>query len=1135
MQQHTLSKWLVRIALLLIPFGIQAQVNTVTFGKNRLQYKKFKWKFFQSPNFNTYVAQGGTELGKFVAQMAEDELPNLEKFVEYSLQRRTNIVVYNSFDDYKQSNIGSGIDWQNSGGLTKLVNNKLVVYFDGNHAHLRTQIREGIAKVLTENLLFGEDLGEFASNQALLDLPKWLTDGYIRYAAQNWSTALDDELRNDILSGNYTNFYQYAFVKPIMAGHSFWQYISEKYKPESVTYFLYLSRVYKNTNKAALKICKKKFKEVLKDFMEYEEEKYNADLKGRKNAPKGSIVTSEDVSKDEYYRFQANPNARNNSYAMVEFSKGVYKVKLVEDYKTTTLINKGVRTNLGDINPNYPILAWDTKGTKLLVIYWETGHTKMFVYDVVAGYKKNKQNLDEFDQVLDATYMLNPNTLVLSAVKNGHSDIYTYKIEEQKSTQITNDVYDDLNPTFVAFPNRTGIIFSSNRPGDNAVNSDTVLPSRYKFNIYIVDILNNGPAKQIAKLTNMKYGNATNPMQYNTNHFTFISDENGIANRWAGFFSTQRNGLDTLYYIGDELLRNPTVKDFDSTLKAWQKQEPDSISYFQVYKDSTYTFPLTNYQTSLLETRIAGNNGLVSETRLEGDYKYLYKLKVNDAVLNLRNVQARPTDYMKGIMNDKKALAGKATKYDKNKKPLTQEPLPIIDSSKLKSSKFQSEFEDEKPDSSILALLQQEKKPIAKDSYLSKTKLFNYGLKFSADYILTGITNNILVNNFQPYGGGQGPIQLSTGNDANFSFRVGVSDLFEDIKFIAGYRLGLNLSDKDVFLTYQNNRKLLDWGVTYYRSTQTNYQGYFQQPFDILNNKLFTNLYQLNLSYPLNEVKSIRLSLAYRTDRGVLRPYIGDFPIQQALSIKDSITSSVLSRLEFVHDNTLNPATNIWKGLRYKAYIDIITPVGSASTKGKTTFNFGIDARNYVQIYRNFIWATRVAADFSWGKQKLIYYLGGVDGWLAPRFNNNPPATDQNYAYQSLALNMRGFNQNVANGNNAFVFNSELRLPLFSTLFNKPINNAFIRNFQLVQFIDLGSAWNGKYNGIKRPTEIYTEAGSPLTVRLDAGGLGPFAGGYGFGVRSTLLGYFIKFDTAWPMKGVFRGKPLVYLSLGFDF
>ena len=58
-----------------------AQVNTVEFGKNRLQYQKFKWKYYQTENFNTYFSQDGLGLGKYVAQVAEQELPGIEEFV----------------------------------------------------------------------------------------------------------------------------------------------------------------------------------------------------------------------------------------------------------------------------------------------------------------------------------------------------------------------------------------------------------------------------------------------------------------------------------------------------------------------------------------------------------------------------------------------------------------------------------------------------------------------------------------------------------------------------------------------------------------------------------------------------------------------------------------------------------------------------------------------------------------------------------------------------------------------------------------------------------------------------------------------------------------------------------------------
>ena len=1143
MQVNRLKIGVFIFITLCLHFAASSQVNTVDYGKNRIQYKKFKWKFYQTQNFNTYFNQDGLELGKFVAQVAEDELRGIEEATEYSLQRRANLIVYNSYDDYKTSNIGLGIDWQNAGGLTKLVNNKVVLYYDGNHDHLKEQVREGIARVLTDNILFGDDIGEVASNAALLDLPTWLTDGYVAYTAENWNTALDDQLKSAMLSGTYNNFYQFAFEQPLLAGHAFWYYVAEKYKKENVTYFLYLARLYKNLNTASQRIAKKKFKEVLADFMEYESNKYFRDIRKRRNAPKGKLSVVEEVSKNhDYYRFVGNPNPKNNSYAVVEFTKGVYQVKFVDNlYEEHILLKYGVRTQQGDINPNYPILAWDGKGTRLLVMYWKDGKLTMFVHDVIANINRFKQTIEGFSQVLDAGFMFDANTLLLSAVKNGHTDLFTFKIDNGRIKQLTNDVYDDINPSIVAFPNRSGIIFASNRPGPNAPGSDTVLPSRYPFNIFLIDLNNQNEIKQISQLTNVKHGNAMYPSQYNTNHFTFVSDENGIANRWAGFFSTQRTGLDTLLYIGDEVLRNPEPQELDSTLQAWQKDKPDSVSYFQTYKDSTYTFPITNYQSSLLETRTAGNNGQVSEVRREGDYKFLYKLKVDSVALRRRNVNARPTDYMKKILQQERlGQAATVTIQDTT----AQQPAD-------KSSQFQTEFENEPANNkdSTVQSLQEPTAPAVKPGVLAKAGLFNYGLKFSADYVLAGVTNNVIINRYQPYTGGSLPVRLNNGNDVSWTFRVGVSDVMEDIKLIGGFRFGTSIADKDLFLSFQNLRKRIDWGLTYYRSNIHDYEGFYGSYFNAAQgskatygNNVITNLYQANASFPFDEVKSIRIIAGLRTDKGVIRPYdlYNQTPDANAFGLKDSVAKTLITRLEYVYDNTINPAQNIWNGLRWKIYTDFQVPMGQSSLKGKHILNIGVDARNYVRIYRNFIWATRAAADFSLGEAKVIYYLGGMDGWLIPKYyNDNPPKSNYQYAFQTLAVNMRGFKQNIANGNNNIVLNSELRLPVFTTLFNKPINNAFIRNFQLVQFIDLGTAWNGSFTNITRPTRVYTptdeNAGNnPIQIRLRAGGLGPLAGGYGFGARSTLLGYFLKFDVGYPMRGLFR-EPVYYFSLGLDF
>ncbi|MES1197713.1 MAG: hypothetical protein ABUL41_00360, partial [Chitinophagaceae bacterium] len=280
---------------------------------------------------------------------------------------------------------------------------------------------------------------------------------------------------------------------------------------------------------------------------------------------------------------------------------------------------------------------------------------------------------------------------------------------------------------------------------------------------------------------------------------------------------------------------------------------------------------------------------------------------------------------------------------------------------------------------------------------------------------------------------------------------------------------------------------------------------------------------------------SLRMNLAFRRDKYVI--LANDF-FPLSLKYQDRKLSYSLAHLEYVHDDAISPAMNIWNGLRWKVFMDWNFRIAESNITGfgdhPNTFNFGFDGRHYLPIYRNIIWAVRAAGDFSWGTEKFIYYAGGVDNWLFPKFHNeNKPDPDYAYAYQSLAVNLRGFKQNVSNGNNALVLNSEIRAPIFTSFFNKPINNAFLRNFQLVQFFDLGAAWNGAYDKLERPGVIYGTP--PVTVRVKSGGIGPFAGGYGFGARSTILGYFLRVDAAWEMNGVFKGKPMWYFAMGLDF
>ncbi|MFY0252736.1 hypothetical protein ACDQ55_02160 [Chitinophaga sp. 30R24] len=1127
-------------ALLLGTIESQAQTNTVEFGQNRVQYKNFKWRYYQSRHFNTYFSQNGLELGKYVAQIAEKELPQLEQFMETNPRQRINIVVYNSFGEMKQSNIGIGVDWQNTGGVTKLVGNKMIVYFDGNHENLRRLIRQGIARIMLETLLFGEDIGEFAGNAALIDFPKWFTDGFIAYAAENWTATQDEELKLILMSGKYKNFNQLAYDHSLLAGNAFWYYVESKYGKDAVPYLMYITRINRGLKKGFEQVLNQTPKKATQDFFVFYQKRFQEDNRRRKTSAKGRTIVAQEVNqKSDFYRFNANP--KNNSYAVVEFKKGVYRVQIQLGWnKPKVLLHSGVMQLANSVDPNYPQMAWNTKGNRLALIYEHEGKTKLMIYDLVTR-TTIRQELPQFDRVIDFKYMpVQENTLLLSAVKNGHTDIFTYNISNSKTDQITNDVYDDLDPSFAAFPGKSGIIYASNRPSPKGRGSDTSL-LKTPYNIFMVDNWNKSSEKQITQLTDLSYGNARLPMQYNTTHFTFVSDANGIRNRYAGFFKSQADGIDSLYYIGSEILHNPDPEELDSALAAYGTNAPDSVEAVMLTKDSTYSFPISNYPYGIQETRISGEKGEVSEVVQYADIKRLMKLKVDTVALKKRNINARPTNFRRAQMHADSLRLGLPTYL-----------APVVKDTTTHTNFFQNEFGNEPADTSSRAVTASATKEPAlfekrkeDEQILKKSRLIPYRFKFASDYLILQLDNSVLINKYQPFTGPpSGPIRLT--DPVNGLIRIGVSDLFEDLKFNGGFRIPSSLQGSEYFFTANYLKKRFDYKFTYYRKVDKSSgfpipdrNGYDSA---FVPTKLITNIYQGEIKYPFDQVRSIRLSAGIRTDRLVIQAVN-----KEVLAMSDFKETYALGRLEYVYDNTINPAINIWNGTRYKIYgelnsqltngglNELFNPQSSAAASGRFTYNMGVDIRHYEKIYRNFIWATRFAMDMSWGTRKLLYYLGGVDNWLNPQINlNNPINLKENYAFQTLTENLRGYKQNARNGNNAMVLNTELRLPVFATFIDKPINSAFLRNFQVTSFIDIGTAWNKSLNFKDANYTTYTDV-SGVSTRIKEGFLGPFVGGYGFGARTTIAGYFLRVDAGWPAIAFFRGNPIWYFGMGVDF
>lgn len=276
-----------------------------------------------------------------------------------------------------------------------------------------------------------------------------------------------------------------------------------------------------------------------------------------------------------------------------------------------------------------------------------------------------------------------------------------------------------------------------------------------------------------------------------------------------------------------------------------------------------------------------------------------------------------------------------------------------------------------------------------------------------------------------------------------------------------------------------------------------------------------------------------------------LRQDVLNFKSEDTLSLTYDLPDRrqyyMLSRVEYVFDNTISPTLNIRKGFRYKFFGEYLYGLNNGKGGG---FNVGTDFRYYAKLYKNTIFATRLAYVHSGGKMKVQYYMGGVDNWISPKYSDyNSGSGTGTYAFQALANNLRGYEQNSFNGNNYALINMELRMPILTTLLKRPIQSSILKNLQLIGFADAGSAWAGFLPNAANTTRtyIFPQANASTinqfnnaTLTLTVPGSKAFGVGYGAGLRTTLLGYFMRLDAAWNIEGR-TTKPIWYFSLGTDF
>ena len=1042
------------------------------FGRNRIQYRKFDWKVIKTSNFEIYFYQEGAQIANLAAQYAETDFDRITEILGYTPYNRIKIFLYNSPQELAQSNIGlSTAGYANKRELD-FSKSRIELAFTGDQIGFKKLLIREVSMLFVYDMLYGGSLKDALQSSLLLSLPDWFMPGIASYIAEGWSTDMDDYMRDVALHRPVRKPSVLTGEEAMRVGHSIWNYIAERYGKDNISNILNLTRIIRNEQNSIASTLGVPYNRFLREWRDYYAGMAKSVVAAAKPGEDALRLTiSTPKEPAKLTSLRLSPDGSKLAYGIAKRGKFDVVVVNTATQKRTTILSGGYKQDESPVKPSVPLVAWQRDN--LVVLTDEKGRSNLYVYTNLDKKPKlrSRQVVRGVNQVIDMDASDDGASLIFSADRRGQNDLYLYSIGRGTVQQLTNDLYDDLHPQFVGRTRQ--IVFASNRLADSlGRDKGTYKTIQNQLSLFLHD--GTPRPEAVLRLTD-SLSTAMRPIASSEATVYYLDETSGIRN---------------LVRLNTEEKTKDFVTAFSQDIRRYDLN-PASGGFAYSQLDN-------------------GNEVLAFRPRLN--------LGQSIQVSPTRRAEAMGIGRADSLTTRTPTSAPAAV--EKKAEPATP-PTIALKPGEVDTDNYQF-------DEDVLK---------ATENRLRRSP----GTTTASALIpRTRRRENVTIRGPFDYRG------MFVASDASSEWRIDplrgfgyfqsltMNDLLENHVIRAGLFITTTLRNSDFFAEYRNLVNRIDYGVRVDRKTLFTDPGGFAQKYRF-------NKVSVSASYPISVNSRFTLSPGY-----VVTRLLNVSDIQG----NDPASDYAMLRGEFVFDNTSLNGMNMIEGTRFKVRYDNYTGVRSLSE----SFNrLSLDFRHYQKIHRNIILAGRVSASHSAGRAPKQSTLGGMENWISisdetkeQSINPNSPNANpllltqvrdyRDVFFLELAAPLRGFRLGKLTGNSHVLANAEFRLPVVQFLHRGPVTSNFLRNFQLVAFTDIGTAWSGRgpfsrQNSLN--TQIVGGDGDPFRATV-TNFKNPFLIGYGAGARTMLFGYYVKFDYAWGIENNVVGKPIAYLTLGYD-
>ncbi|WP_338791383.1 hypothetical protein [Bernardetia sp. MNP-M8] len=1069
-------------------FAQQFPTEVDQFGKNRVQYQNFDWKYVTSDNFEIYYYEGGYEMALLTARYAESDFGRMTQFLGFAPYNKTKIFVYRSIGELQQSNIGINDQDFSIGGQTNLGKSVVEIAFSDYREAYRKELLREIAASLLSEMMYGGNLKETLQSSFLLSLPDWLMSGAAAYTAEGWNTEMDNFVRSNLMAKKFPYPESFRGKNAQLVGQSLWNFIVEEYGQTTVSNILNLTRIVRSEKQGIQGTLGIEYETFLKRWEAFYRNQYK-DINNYSNFGKTNLIAT---SAESQYIHHPRFSPDGNLLVYAENNQGKFRIYVedINDNSTNKKNKKFTKGGLFVINQRYdensPLMSWKNNN-ELGILSYSKNKYFLKIYNLNGKEIKNYQ-IKTLENIQSFSFDEKGQKIVLSGTQRGKSDIFTFDLGSARLSKITDDTNDDIDPYFLK-GNNNQIVFSSNRTSDSLKTSPSVEQSPY-FNLFIYNPIEKDILKQ---LTNQN-SSATKPISIDENRILYITEELGIRHLFLHTLSKEKIGVNaqlSTFFVG--------IESYDYDLKS------EKIAFVARQQD----------QLELLTTTLIPKHEIFTGKT--------YRSQLLDArfLKELRNQSEREEKEEKNNSNENIDLGND-----------NSETSPA-DTTKIK----------EKDDYEFDTYGNNKDEPTRKKRLLKDYDYFAQRAKDKQNQKIT-VKGPLEYHNKFAFERSVTTIALDPLRNFGVLLEVSMSDALENHKLEAGLfnRGFFDIQSGMLFAEYKYLKNRIDYGARFDR------QGY-ELLTDFFIHRYYLSKLSGTISYPFNVTTRIVLSPFVAQKQffatSEIDPAIQAFPDKitryAGSSLEFVFDNSIITGPNTLEGSKFRATIDHYQGLNYgnETFTNIsidarhYIPLGRKVTLAARVAygkSFGNSPKNF-----------RLGGVDNWifQRQPNPTELSQDDPfYLNPDVYDSYKNDYSDYLFLRYATPMRGFDYNKLSGSNFVLTNIELRVPVAQLLYRGTIRSTFFQNLQLIAFNDIGSAWTGispfnRENALNT-VEVGGQPGTPFYAKV-SNFKDPFLWGYGIGVRTKIFNYFTRFDTAWGVEDDVTGGAKFYLSIGYDF